>query len=1064
MTRYRKAKRGLLSKNIGLGEDGQLVSDGSACSMCAGTAMRVEITRGASGLADLISDLDSCEALGLGNHVAEQDEIDLVLDKHADPSRGLYSRTVRFFTFEPGKPAVVLLDFDQKGMPPKVAALLEAMGGFEAAVSMLLEGDFGSFARVIRKSTSAGIYNRETGERFRTGGGQHLYVLVRDGSDIPRFLRALQARAWKAGLGWIMIGKRGARLIRSIIDVSVGSPERLVFEGKPLVKAPLAQDQEERRPIAHDGDLIDTRIACPDLTEAEETEFNRSVEAAKVELQPEVEKAVVAAAEGLAKKHSISVERAREVIEASTRGELLSWDSVHFDDDALGVVSVADILADPERYHGETLADPVEGRDYGTCKGKVFYNRGGSVIINSFAHGGGTYTLKHCPEYVALKVEEAGEDAPNVLAKLAPFMGGIDAVTRERLRNLAAKFGKVNKRTVSEVLKQAQAKARLEEKEHRVRNAPRSDGKQKVDARERLDLVGGERPVVLRKIEATLRRTDRVGPGSVLARGQTQVVLRIAAEPVKIKGGGEEAALPAGSVYLVPSKPEHLQAQLDRTIAFYKFDKDGEEYATDCPGDLARYVLPNASLLPIMAISRTPLLRDDGSVIETPGYDPATAIYYAPDELFPPIPDRPTQEDAKVALNQLIEPFRGFPCVEKVDRHCMAGEVLTLLTRHLVALVPAFVHDAVEAGSGKTKSFNTVSTIVTGAPAPTLNAEVMRDETEQRKLLTTLTLTATPFAVFDNTARGEHLTSPGLANFLTAEIYGDRRLGANEEVKAPTCTTIGVTGNGIEIAGDLTRRMLKVSLDAGCERPETRPFDFDSQVEAKENRGALVVAALTILKAHALAGRPRVQGRAPLGSYEAWDRLVAGAIVFAGGEDIVGLMDKNRKADPERDNLYEVMAMLEGVGAVTGSSKKAGEIIAAVRQMMGSLQPTEEAQAWFAIIQRLGKDGSPDPRRLGRFLKKNAGRHVHGRQLVTSFDQHAKVERYYVAETADDLRGKRGMRGSPDLNPESWEKEREEVESPFNGFTQDGYGTDPANPANPADDVEADDGPWEAEI
>jgi hypothetical protein len=1055
ITRARKAGNGLLCKRIALGADGRPASDGSPCRMWAGTATRVEI-KSASELAYQIADMDASEALILGDHIAEAEKIQLVKDSEANPAQGFYGRTLSTFRFRPGEPAAVLLDFDRKGMPQAVADRLEVAGGFEGAIAELLP-DLGTYARVVRASTSAGIYDEETGERFPGGGGLHLYLLARDGADILRFLRDLQARAWLAGFGWIMVAGRGALLTRSIVDITVGSPERLVFEGPPLVVPPLAQDEAERAPIAHDGEMIDTSAACPPLSDDERRRFEELVAAAKTEAKPAAEAAVEAAAEELAEKRSIPIAKAREVIVVSTSGDLVSWDEVHFDDDALGVASVADILADPERYHGETLADPVEGRDYGRGKCKLYFNGGGDVRINSFAHGGGVYKLRHCPEYIAIKVEEAGEDAPNVLAHLAPFAGGIDAVTKERLRDLAAKVGKVGKRAVNEIFKQAQARARKEEKEHRARSAPRADGKPK-DARQRLDLLGGERPVALRRIEAVLRKPENVKSGAVLSRGQTQAVLRFATDPVKLRAGRAEIELPTGSAYLAPAKPEHLQAQLDRLFAFYKFTADGDDYPIDCPSDLARYVLVNASLLPVMSISRTPVIRADGSVIETPGYDVATGIIYAPDASFPPIPVNPTQEDAVLALARLRHPFRAFPFVTETDRDAVVAEMLTLFTRHLVPRAPAFVHNAVEAGSGKTKLFDTVSTIVIGTAAPLLNAEVLRDETELRKLLTTLTLGAAPFAVFDNAARGEMLTSPGLANYLTATLYGDRLLGANEEVKAPTVTTVGITGNAIEIAGDLTRRMLRVDLDAKCERPETRDFGFDCEAEARQDRAELVVAALTILKAHALADWPQIEGRALLGSFEDWDRLVASAIVFAGGADIVKLMEKTRATDPERDGLAEVLAMLRGIGAIPGHGKKAGEIIAAVRRQHEHTLGDEQAEAWMGIVRRLGKDGVAEPRRLGRFLKKNAGRLVRGLRLAATFDSAAKVERYYVEGLAIQVRGLRGLRGFSKPIPEKSDKNFDQRESKIKDSEKNQYGANPGNPVNPVREC------WEAVI
>jgi putative DNA primase/helicase len=385
--------------------------------------------------------------------------------------------------------------------------------------------------------------------------------------------------------------------------------------------------------------------------------------------------------------------------------------------------------------------------------------------------------------------------------------------------------------------------------------------------------------------------------------------------------------------------------------------------------------------------------------LDKPGYDAATAIFYAPDERFPPIPENPTLEDAQEALDRLRRPFRDFPFVSDLDRDAVAAEILTVLTRHLVPRAPGFVHNAIEAGSGKTKLFDTVSIIAIGTNATLLNADILDDETEFKKVMTTLVLAAAALVVFDNVARGGQIKSPGLANYLTATVYGDRLLGANVEVKATTCTLIGMTGNAVEIAGDNTRRMLRIDLDAGVERPETREFDFDCETEARQDRSELIIAALTILRAHALAGWPAVQGRAALGSFDDWDRLVAGALAFAGAGDIVSLMDKTRTADPERDDLAEVLLMLQGIGA-TNHSMKVGEIIKAVAAQKKSAEDVgmeSPAIEWHTLLCRMGSDGAPNKRRLGRYLTKNAGRITGGLRLLTEPDTDAKVGRYRVA-------------------------------------------------------------------
>ena len=54
---------------------------------------------------------------------------------------------------------------------------------------------------------------------------------------------------------------------------------------------------------------------------------------------------------------------------------------------------MAEVVAEPDKYVGEALADPLEGVRYGRNKAKVYrqYNR--ELIIHSFAHGGINYRL-----------------------------------------------------------------------------------------------------------------------------------------------------------------------------------------------------------------------------------------------------------------------------------------------------------------------------------------------------------------------------------------------------------------------------------------------------------------------------------------------------------------------------------------------------------------------------------------------------------------------------------------------------------------------------------------------
>jgi hypothetical protein len=262
---------GPLTKRISLSADGAIKSDGSACVMTSGRAHRVPITD-AGELAAVIQGLAPNQAIALGRLRPElPDEVQIITKNSLNGSTApnVIARTADNFIFPNGQPAWALLDFDQKGVTADVTAEIELHGGFWGAVVSVIPA-LAEVARVERASTSAGLSRTDTSERFPGSGGQHAYVASKDGADIERFLRTLHDRCWLAGLGWYMIGVSGHLLERSIIDRSVGAPERLVFEGDPVLKPPIAQDPESRRPIAVDGDVLDTLEACPALTSAEQ--------------------------------------------------------------------------------------------------------------------------------------------------------------------------------------------------------------------------------------------------------------------------------------------------------------------------------------------------------------------------------------------------------------------------------------------------------------------------------------------------------------------------------------------------------------------------------------------------------------------------------------------------------------------------------------------------------------------------------------------------------------------------------------------------------------------------
>jgi hypothetical protein len=246
---------GPLTKQISLAPDGTLVNDGSACVMTCGSAERVKVV-GVDALGALIEGLQPSQALALGTLRADLPDMVEVATKKtlvngvARPD--IIARTGANILYR--GPAFALLDFDTKGMSAGVAAELQRLGGFWGALLTVLPA-LGDVARVTRRSTSSGLSRSDTGAAVPGSDGAHIYVAEKDGTDSERFLKTLHARCWLAGLGWYMVSASGTPLERSIVDRMVGGPERLVFEGGPVLVPPLQQDKASRRPIA-------SRVEC----------------------------------------------------------------------------------------------------------------------------------------------------------------------------------------------------------------------------------------------------------------------------------------------------------------------------------------------------------------------------------------------------------------------------------------------------------------------------------------------------------------------------------------------------------------------------------------------------------------------------------------------------------------------------------------------------------------------------------------------------------------------------------------------------------------------------------
>lgn len=398
-------------------------------------------------------------------------------------------------------------------------------------------------------------------------------------------------------------------------------------------------------------------------------------------------------------------------------------------------------------------------------------------------------------------------------------------------------------------------------------------------------LAAGEIERIVDKVEIALIQANRG-----LYQRDNKIVF-VAYTPAKTSTGEQTATIQ------ILERGEHaLIVDMAASANFEKFDKRPKAWVVADPPILIAKALKELGKfrLPILhGVITAPTMRADGSILSVPGYDAATGLLFdARGIQFPTILERPTRIEAEKAFATLGALIKGFPFVNPHDWSVALSAILTASVRRCLPTAPLHAFSAPVAGTGKGKLVDIACVIATGFKAAPLNGGIGEEEMEKR--LAAKLMTGEPFIAIDNCTRP--LGGELLCSMLTQEKVSPRILG---ESKAPPISTGAfntANGNGLIIKGDLTRRTLRSRIDAKIEQPETRAFAFDPVEKAMKNRPALVVAALTVLRAYHVAGRP--EKPLPLGSFEAWSDLVRGALMWLGAADPVEIDERTAQERP----------------------------------------------------------------------------------------------------------------------------------------------------------------------
>ncbi|MEJ7608075.1 MAG: hypothetical protein WKF37_17855, partial [Bryobacteraceae bacterium] len=169
--------------------------------------------------------------------------------------------------------------------------------------------------------------------------------------------------------------------------------------------------------------------------------------------------------------------------------------------------------------------------------------------------------------------------------------------------------------------------------------------------------------------------------------------------------------------------------------------------------------------------------------------------------------------------------------------------------------------------------------IVTGRASALFSTPIRAEE--WRKQLTSVLRDGSAIVVIDNV--NCRLDSGDLCKALTASIHGDRILGQSQTINLPVRCAWIVTGNNIQLGGDMPRRCYWVRMDAKCSKPFERNGFRHKRLKQYVllHRGELLAALLVLARSWFNAGRPD-PGLTSVGSYEDWTTVVGGILQYAG--------------------------------------------------------------------------------------------------------------------------------------------------------------------------------------
>jgi hypothetical protein len=513
----------------------------------------------------------------------------------------------------------------------------------------------------------------------------------------------------------------------------------------------------------------------------------------------------------------------------------------------------------------------------------------------------------------------------------------------------------------------------------------------------------GTGPETIRVLKAAV--ADGLLPDTYVSGGAL-VHMETVSGGLPMVAADEDSPLPVSASTLTPAVLAALLAEYAYVYRLKTRKSDTgqpEQYPEEVtpPREILSSVLAGKTwpnLAPLRGIIGAPVLRRDGTLLQAPGYDPATGLYLATKVDLPPVPDHPTAEQVRAARTFLLGRFlRDFPWSGPADRANYVALLATPILRHFTrSLTPFALVDATMPASGKT--------ILTAGPGMLYGQRVLPwtySDEELRKSITAVLTEQVGVVIWDNLAEGSVIDSPILAQLVTGGVWSDRPLGTSRNIATVNDRLWMATGNNLQVGGDMASRTVRVHLDPNMPRPEQRDQSgfgiphLDKWITVPANQLTVLWHLLVLVLDWTGNGAPRAAGMS-MRQFTPWAQALGGFLTHHGIEGFL-------------TNLADVRAIDE-------DEQRWGAFLACWHERHGSNPSTSADLRRDAEPMHLGSDVHdpwdgqfittpagrlPNPLQLGRLLTGQAGRWRGNHVLRTGPHERGNRAVYWV-ERRDD--------------------------------------------------------------